>query len=63
MARGIARASSFGGRATTPWCSCRHVTVDVCLGKLVAALLVLRSLTAPAPRFLRAHLSQPLVPS
>ena len=48
MARGIARAVSFGGRATTAWCSYRRVTVAVCLGNLVAALLVLRSLTAPA---------------
>nr|CAB3502581.1 unnamed protein product [Digitaria exilis] len=48
MARGIARAVSFGGRATTGWCSYRRVTVAVCLGNLVAALLVLRSLTAPA---------------
>ncbi|KAL6633500.1 hypothetical protein ACP70R_026171 [Stipagrostis hirtigluma subsp. patula] len=49
MARGIARAVSFGGRATAGWCSYRRVTVAVCLGNLVAALLVLRSLTAPAP--------------
>lgn len=48
MARGIARAVSFGGRATAGWCSYRRVTVAVCLGNLVAALLVLRSLTAPA---------------
>jgi hypothetical protein len=48
MARGIARAVSFGGRATAGWCSYRRVTVAVCIGNLVAALLVLRSLTAPA---------------
>ncbi|KAL6912088.1 hypothetical protein ACP4OV_000893 [Aristida adscensionis] len=48
MARGIARAVSFGGRATAGWCSYRRVTVAVCLGNLVAALLVLRSLIAPA---------------
>ncbi|CAL4967135.1 unnamed protein product [Urochloa decumbens] len=48
MARGIARAVSFGGRATAGWCSYRRITVAVCLGNLVAALLVLRSLTAPA---------------
>ncbi|XP_062221922.1 uncharacterized protein LOC133921167 [Phragmites australis] len=48
MARGIARAVSFGGRATAGCCSYRRVTVAVCLGNLVAALLVLRSLTAPA---------------
>ncbi|CAL4885489.1 unnamed protein product [Urochloa decumbens] len=47
MARGIARAVSFGGRATAGWCSYRRITVAVCLGNLVAALLVLRSLTAP----------------
>ncbi|CAM0943986.1 unnamed protein product [Alopecurus aequalis] len=54
MARGIARAASFGGRATAAgWFSYRRVTVAVCIGNLVAALLVLRSLTtspfAPAP--------------
>ncbi|KAM0831850.1 hypothetical protein ACQ4PT_065266 [Festuca glaucescens] len=52
MARGIARAASFGGRATAGWFSDRRVTVAVCIGNLVAALLVLRSLTssfAPTP--------------
>lgn len=54
MARGIARAASFGGRGATAagWFSYRRVTVAVCLGNLVAALLVLRALTssfAPAP--------------
>lgn len=48
MARGVARAVSFGRRATTGWCSYRRVTVAVCIGNLVAVLLVLRSLTAPA---------------
>ncbi|KAF8730307.1 hypothetical protein HU200_017291 [Digitaria exilis] len=54
MARGIARAVSFGGRATTGWCSYRRVTVAVCLGNLVAALLVLRSSPPPplSPRLL-----------
>ena len=48
MARGIARAASFGGRAVTAagWLSYRRVTVAVCIGNLVAALLVLRSLTS-----------------
>lgn len=50
MARGVARAASFGGRAATArWCSYRRITVAVCLGNLVAALLVLRSLTSLAP--------------
>jgi hypothetical protein len=48
MARGVARAVSFGRRATTGWCSYRRVTVAFCIGNLVAVLLVLRSLTAPA---------------
>ncbi|CAO2047400.1 unnamed protein product, partial [Urochloa humidicola] len=48
MARGIARAVSFGGRATAGWCSYRRITVAVCLGNLVFALLVLRSLIAPS---------------
>jgi hypothetical protein len=47
MARGIARAASFGGRATAGWFSYRRVTVAVCIGNLVAALLVLRALTSP----------------
>ncbi|GJM86930.1 hypothetical protein PR202_ga02833 [Eleusine coracana subsp. coracana] len=48
MARGIAQAVSFGGRGTVGWCSYRRATVAVCLGNLVAALLVLRSLTSHA---------------
>ncbi|KAI4992536.1 hypothetical protein ZWY2020_057591 [Hordeum vulgare] len=53
MARGIAWAASFGGRATTAgWFSYRRITVAICLANFVAALLVLRSLTsfAPAPK-------------
>uniref|UniRef100_A0A453PNW1 Uncharacterized protein n=1 Tax=Aegilops tauschii subsp. strangulata TaxID=200361 RepID=A0A453PNW1_AEGTS len=53
MARGIARAASFGGRAAAAgWFSYRRITVAVCIANLVAALLVLRSLTsfAPAPK-------------
>ncbi|KAG8072490.1 hypothetical protein GUJ93_ZPchr0006g44190 [Zizania palustris] len=47
MARGVARAASFGGRVTTGrWCSYRRITVAVCLGNIIAALLVLRALTS-----------------
>lgn len=54
MARGIARAASFGGRATAAgWFSYRRITVAVCLANLVAALLVLRSLTSFAPALKR----------
>ncbi|KAL6861239.1 hypothetical protein ACP4OV_016939 [Aristida adscensionis] len=45
MVRGV----PLGGRAAAAagWCTCRRVAVAVCLGNLVAALLVARALYAP----------------
>ncbi|XP_062233283.1 uncharacterized protein LOC133930619 [Phragmites australis] len=44
MVRGLAP----GGRAAR-WCTCRGAAVAVCLGNLVAALLVARALYSPGP--------------
>lgn len=68
MVRGLAPAAALRGRAATAaaarWCTCRRVAVAVCLGNLVAALLVARALYAPGTfasatrrklRFLSSH--------
>lgn len=49
MVRGLAPAAALRGRAAAAarWCTCRRVAVAVCLGNLVAALLVARALYAP----------------
>ncbi|CAL5051783.1 unnamed protein product [Urochloa decumbens] len=53
MVRGLAPATALRGRAATAaaaaarWCTCRRAAVAVCLGNLVAALLVARALYAP----------------
>uniref|UniRef100_A0A0E0L9A4 Apple domain-containing protein n=2 Tax=Oryza punctata TaxID=4537 RepID=A0A0E0L9A4_ORYPU len=46
MMRGLGPppAAALGGRSAARWCTYRRVTVAVCLGNLVAMLLVLRSL-------------------
>jgi fumarate reductase subunit C len=46
MMRGLgpAAAAALGGRSAARWCTYRRVTVAVCLGNLVAVLLVVRSL-------------------
>jgi hypothetical protein len=68
MVRGLAPAAALRGRAAAAaaarWCTCRRVAVAVCLGNLVAALLVARALYAPGTfasatrrklRFLSSH--------
>nr|CAB3467456.1 unnamed protein product [Digitaria exilis] len=49
MVRGLPPATALRGRAAAAvrWCTCRRVAVAVCLGNLVAALLVARALYAP----------------
>ncbi|RCV20721.1 hypothetical protein SETIT_4G079900v2 [Setaria italica] len=50
MVRGLAPAAALRGRAAAAaarWCTCRRVAVALCLGNLVAALLVARALYAP----------------
>ncbi|KAF8772675.1 hypothetical protein HU200_005642 [Digitaria exilis] len=49
MVRGLPPATALRGRAAAAvrWCTCRRVAFAVCLGNLVAALLVARALYAP----------------
>jgi hypothetical protein len=68
----MVRGLRLGGRAAAAarWCTCRRVAVALCVGNLVAALLVARALYAPgsfafAPRrtLFFPLLSSLLVPS
>jgi hypothetical protein len=45
----MVRGLRLGGRAAAAarWCTCRRVAVALCVGNLVAALLVARALYAP----------------
>lgn len=45
----MVRGLRLGGRAAAAarWCTCRRVAVALCVGNLVAALLVARALFAP----------------
>lgn len=71
MVRGLAPAAALRGRAAAAaarWCTCRRVAVALCLGNLVAALLVARALYAPgtfasAPKRTPRFLSSPLLTS
>jgi hypothetical protein len=61
----MVRGLSLGGRAAARarWCTCRRVSAAVCLGNLIAALLVARALYPPsylatAPKCKQCPLSQ-----